>query len=93
MGDVVSLFSVIIMKFKSKFNQSKIYFHCDLPWEKIKSVKWMNERASSNKAYVPTTVSEQFIIKQGSINYYFSNLHLSSMASSQLLGFCKCLCQ
>ncbi|KAJ0174509.1 hypothetical protein K1T71_009617 [Dendrolimus kikuchii] len=55
MGDVLSLFSVIIMKFKSKFNESKIYFHYDLPWEKLKAVKWMNERASSNKAYVPTT--------------------------------------
>lgn len=57
MGDGVSLFSVIIMKFKSKFNESKIYFHYDLPWEKLKAVKWMNERASANKAYVPTTVS------------------------------------
>lgn len=63
MGDVVSLFSVIIMKLKSKFNQSKIYFHCDLPWEKLKSVKWMNERATSNKAYVPTTVSHYLFIK------------------------------
>lgn len=62
MGDVVSLFSVIIMKFKSKFNESKIYFHFDLPWEKLKSVRWMNERATSNMAYVPTTVSA-FIFK------------------------------
>lgn len=57
MGDVVSLFSVIIMKFKSKFNESKIYFHYDLPWERFKAVKWMNEKASPNKAYVPTAVS------------------------------------
>ncbi|XP_075979983.1 monocyte to macrophage differentiation factor [Anticarsia gemmatalis] len=56
MGDVLSLFSVIIMKFKSKFNESKIYFHYDLPWDKLKTVKWMNEKASSNRAYVPTTV-------------------------------------
>ncbi|XP_059048672.1 monocyte to macrophage differentiation factor 2 isoform X2 [Achroia grisella] len=56
MGDVVSLFSVIIMKFKSKFNENKIYFHCDLPWKKLNAVKWMNERASSNRAYVPTAV-------------------------------------
>lgn len=57
MGDVLSLFSVIIMKFKSKFNESKIYFHFDLPWEKLKTVKWMNEKATANRAYVPTTVS------------------------------------
>lgn len=57
MGDVVSLFSVIIMKFKSKFNESKIHFHCHIPWERLKTVKWMNERATSNRAYVPTTVS------------------------------------
>ncbi|KOB71703.1 Monocyte to macrophage differentiation factor 2 [Operophtera brumata] len=56
MGDVVSLFSVIIMKLKSKFNESKIYFHYDLPWNKLKAVKWMNEKAASNRAYVPTTV-------------------------------------
>lgn len=57
MGDVLSLFSVIIMKFKSKFKESKIYLHYDLPWEKLKAVRWMNERASANKAYVPTMVS------------------------------------
>ncbi|XP_061379096.1 monocyte to macrophage differentiation factor [Danaus plexippus] len=56
MGDVVSLFSVIIMKFKSKFNESKIFFHYNFPWDKLKSIKWMNERATSNKAYVPTRV-------------------------------------
>lgn len=65
MGDVVSIFSVIVMKFKSKFNESKIYFHYDLPWNKLKSVKWMNERASTNKAYVPTAVRFNYNIING----------------------------
>lgn len=62
MGDVVSIFSVLVMKLKSKFKESKVYFPYELPWEKLKAVKWMNEKAASNRAYVPTTVRQLFNI-------------------------------
>lgn len=49
------------MKLKSKLIENNIYFQYDLPWKMIKTVKWMNERATSNKAYVPTTVSIELL--------------------------------
>lgn len=62
MGEIISLFSVITMKLKSKLNESNIYFQYDIPWERFKGVKWMNEKASSNRAYIPTTVSTYFTL-------------------------------
>lgn len=44
------------MKFKSKLCDCNFFLKYSLSWNKFKQIKWMNERASPNEAYVPTTI-------------------------------------